>query len=183
MRHPDVFGHVYSHSGDSAFEASFPLELLKLCVALEKRGGTLERYVADFRARRTKTGFDSMPMMAVAMAACFSPNPKALLGFDLPVDLRTGALIPSVWKRWEALDPIRSCVKHARALARLKTLSFDAGVRDEYFLHFGARRLSDALKRLKVKHSYEEHEFGHSDMHPRFDVSLSLLSKRCARVN
>ena len=182
MRHPDVFGHIYSHSGDSAFEANFPPELLKLCVAVEKHGGSLKRYVADFRARRIKTGFDSMPMMAVAMAACFSPNPKSPLGFDLPVDLHTGAPIPSVWKRWEALDPVHACVRRAGALARLKTLWFDAGVRDEYFLHLGARRLSDALKRLKVKHTYEEHAFGHTDMHPRFDVSLALLSKRCARV-
>jgi len=183
MKHPDVFGHVYSHSGDSAFEASFPAELLKLCVALEKRGGSLPRFVADFRAARTKAGFDHAAIMSIAMAACFSPNPKSPLGFDLPIDLRTGALIPSVWKRWEALDPVNACVRYASGLARLKTLWLDAGVRDEFYLHLGARRLSDALKRLKIKHTYQEHEFGHMDMHPRYDVSLALLSKRCARVD
>lgn len=182
MRHPEVFGHIASHSGDSAFEANFPQELLKLCVAVGKRGGSLQRFIADFRAQRTKTGFDHGAIMAIAMASCFSPNPKSPVGFDLPVDLRTGALIPSVWKRWEALDPVHACVRHASALGQLKTLWFDAGVRDEFYLHFGARRLSDALKRLKIRHVYEEHEFGHMDMQPRFDVSLSLLTKRCARV-
>lgn len=183
MKHPDVFGHVFSHSGDSAFELGFPLELLKLSAALRKHGGSVQRFVADFRAARDKSGFDHGAIMAIAMSACFSPNPKSPLGFDLPMDLRTGALIPSVWKRWEALDPVNACVKHASGLARLKTLWFDAGVRDEFYLHHGARRLSDALKRLKIKHAYQEHEFGHMDNQPRYDVSLALLSKRCARVD
>ena len=92
-------------------------------------------------------------------------------------------MIPSVWKRWAALDPVSACVRHAAALAKLKTLWFDAGVRDEFYLHLGARRLSDQLKRLNIKHTYEEHGFGHMDMQPRLDVSLPLLSRRCARLN
>jgi enterochelin esterase family protein len=183
MRHPDVFGHVYSHSGDAGFEACYAPDMLKLCVALEKYGGSLEKFVAAFRASRNKIGFSHDTINAIGMSSCYSPNSKSPVGFDVPVDTRTGALIPSVWKRWEALDPVHACAKHAGALSRLKTLWFDAGVRDEFYLHLGARRLSDALKKLRVKHTYEEHEFGHMDMQPRYDVSLSLLSKRCARVN
>ena len=182
MRHPDVFGHVGCHSGDAAFETCYAPDLLKLCAAVEKRGGSLQRLVADFRRSRDKKGFDHGTINAIGMASCYSPNPKSPVGFDVPVDLRTGALIPGVWKRWEALDPVRACASRAGALRRLKTLWFDAGVRDEFHLHLGARRLSDALKRLKVKHTYEEHEFGHMDMQPRYDASLSLLSRRCSRV-
>src|SRR5207253_7582250 len=57
MRHPDVFGHVLSHSGDVAFEACYAADMLKLCVAVEKHGGSLERLVADFRRSRAKPGF------------------------------------------------------------------------------------------------------------------------------
>jgi enterochelin esterase family protein len=183
MRHPGVFGHVASHSGDAAFEVCYAADMLKLCVELEKYGGSIQRLVSEFRRSRDKAGFSHGAINAIGMSSCYSPNPKSPVGFDLPVDARTGALIPSVWRRWEALDPVRACVRHAGALSRLKTLWFDAGVRDEFYLHLGARRLSDALKRLKIKHVYEEHGFGHMDMQPRYDVSLSLLSRRCARVN
>lgn len=182
MRHPDVFGHVASHSGDAAFEACYAADVLKLCVAVEKFGGSLARLVAAFRRSREKSEFSHDTINALGMSSAYSPNPRSPVGFDVPVDLRTGALIPSVWKRWEALDPVNACARHAGALKRLKTLWFDAGVRDEFYLHLGARRLSDALERLKVKHVHEEHGFGHMDMQPRLDVSLSLLSRRCARV-
>jgi enterochelin esterase family protein len=182
MRHADVFGHVASHSGDVAFETCYAADMLKLCVAVEKHGGSLAKLVADFRRSREKTGFGHETINALGMSSCYSPNPKSPFGFDVPVDPRTGALIPAVWKRWEALDPLHACVRHARSLAGLKTLWFDAGVRDEFYLHLGARRLSDQLKRLKIKHTYEEHGFGHMDMQSRYDVSLALLSKRCARV-
>ena len=183
MRHPDVFGHVASHSGDAAFETCYGADLPKLCVAVQKYGGSLPKLVAEFRGSRDKKGFAHETINVLGMASAYSPNPKSPVGFDVPVDLRTGALIPAVWKRWEALDPVRACVRHAGALSRLKTLWFDAGVRDEFYMHLGARRLSDELKRLKVKHTYEEHPFGHMDMHSRYDVSLSLLSRRCSRVN
>jgi enterochelin esterase family protein len=182
MRHPEVFGHVVSHSGDAGFDAGYGLDLLKLCVALEKYGGSAARFVAEFRAARDKSGFDFAAINAVAMAACYSPNPKSALGFDLPVDVRTGERIPAVWKRWEALDPVHACARHAGALGQLKTLWFDAGLRDEFYLQLGARRLSDALKKAKVRHVHEEHDRGHFDLGPRLDVSLALLTKRCARL-
>ena len=182
MRRPDVFGHCVSHSGDMGFEACYGGDFYKLCAALEKYGRSFSRFLAAFRNSRDKEGFDFGAINALAMAACYSPNPRSPFGFDLPVDLITGERLPEVWKRWEALDPVHSCVKHVSGLARLKTLWFDAGVKDEFFLHLGARRLSGALKRLKIRHVYQEHERGHFDMASRLDLSLPLLSKRCARV-
>jgi enterochelin esterase family protein len=182
MRHPDVFGHVVSHSGDAGFDAGYGIDLLKLCVALQKYGGSAARFVAEFRAARDKSGFDHGAINAIAMAACYSPNPRSRMGFDLPVDVRTGERVPAVWKRWEAVDPVHACRRYAAGLRRLKTLWFDAGTRDEFFLQLGARRLSSALKKLKIKHVYQEHERGHFDLNVRYDVSLPLLTKRCARV-
>lgn len=182
MRHPEVFGHVAAHSADLGFDACYATDFPKVCAALQKHGGSVERYLAEFRAARDKTRFDHAVVNAVGMASCYSPNPKSRVGFDLPFDARTGALIPAVWKKWEALDPVNACAKHAAALSRLKTLFFDAGTRDEFYLQLGARRLSDALKKLRVRHTYEEHEFGHFDLQPRYERSLALLTKNCARV-
>lgn len=182
MHHPEVFAHCVSHSGDMGFEACYGADLLKLCSAAEKCGRSMPRFLAEFLRSRDKAGFDHGAINALGMAACYSPNPKSPCGFDLPVDLRTGERIAAVWKRWEALDPVHACAKHAAALSRLKTLWFDAGSKDEFFLHLGARRLSDELKRLKVRHVHQEHDRGHFDMDARLDVSLPLLAQRCARV-
>lgn len=182
MRHPEVFGHVVSHSGDAGFDACYAAEFPKASAALQKYDGSVARFVAEFRAARDKSGFDHSVINAVGMAACYSPNPKSPLGFDLPFDPLTAELVPAVWKKWEAHDPVHAAAKHAAALSRLKTLFFDAGTRDEFFLQFGARRLSVALKKLKVKHTYQEHARGHFDLSARFDLSLPLLAKNCARV-
>ncbi|MBI3289748.1 MAG: alpha/beta hydrolase [Elusimicrobia bacterium] len=182
MRHPEVFGHCVSHSGDMGFEAGYGVDILKFTAALSRYGGSPERFVADFLKSATKQGFDHGAINVIAMAACYSPNPRSPLGFDLPCDPRTGELIPAVWKRWLALDPVHAAAKHADALRRLKTLWFDAGTRDEFYLQLGARRLSAALKKLKVRHIYEEHPFGHFDASPRLDKSLPLLVSRCRRI-
>ncbi|MBI4061409.1 MAG: alpha/beta hydrolase [Elusimicrobia bacterium] len=182
MRHPDVFGHCVSHSGDMGFEAGYGTDMLKFATALGRHGGSPRRFVEAFLKSRTKDGFDHGAINLIAMSACYSPNEKSTLGFDLPCDPRTGELVASVWRRWLALDPIHAAAKHAGALRRLKTLWFDAGTRDEYYLHLGARRFSDALKALRVRHTYEEHGFGHFDMAERLDKSLSLLTARARRV-
>lgn len=183
MRHPEVFGHVAAHSADLGFEACYASEFPKVCASLEKYGRSPARFLETFRAARDKSSFDHATINALAMAACYSPNPKSATGFDLPFDVRTGEKIPGVWKRWEALDPVHAAARHAGELRRLKTLFIDAGTRDEFNLQLGARRFSDALKKLKIKHTYQEHDRGHFDLAPRFEVSLALLSKNAARVD
>ena len=178
MRHPDVFGHVACHSGDMAFEACYGPDILKAATALGKFGGSVERFLKEFRAARDKDGFDHALVNIAGMSACYSPNDKSKAGFDLPCDPHTGELIPEVWQRWKALDPMVLAPKMKANLKKLKTLFFDAGRRDEFNLHLGARRFSQVLKGLGVKHTYEEHGLGHFDMAARWDTSLALLSRR-----
>ncbi len=182
MRHPEVFGHCVSHSGDMGFEAGYGSDMYKFATALGRYGGSSKRFVGAFLKSRTKASFDHGAINLIAMASCYSPNKNSELGFDLPCNPRTGELIAPVWKRWLALDPIHAAAKHAGALSRLKTLWFDAGTRDEFYLHLGARRFSQTLKALKIRHTYEEHGLGHFDMAERLDKSLPLLSSRCRRV-
>lgn len=182
MRRPGVFGHCVSHSGDMGFEAGYQTDIYKFVTALGRFDGSPKRFVAEFLKSPTKDGFSHEAINVIAMSACYSPNAKSELGFDFPFDVRTGELVPEIWKRWRALDPIHASARHAAALRGLKTLWFDAGTRDEFHLHLGARRLSDALKKLKIRHTYEEHGFGHFDMSSRLDVSLPLLASRAKRV-
>ncbi len=180
-RRPEVFAHVAAHSPDAAFDCNFAFEFLRSVNALAAHGGSPERFAAAFRAARDKSAFPFEAVMTLAMASCYSPNARRPLGFDLPFDCRTGELIPSVWRRWLAHDPVRALPRRAAALRRLKTLWFDAGTRDEFHLHLAARRLSKALSVARVPHVHQEHGFGHRDGAARFDASLSLLSRRMAR--
>lgn len=178
MQRPGAFAHAASHSGDAFFEVSYAVEIPKFVTWLDKQGGSLKNAVSEFLANKDKNSVDHAAVNMLGMAACYSPNPKSPVGFDLPFELRTGELIPAVWARWKEKDPVAAAAKHAASLKKLKTLWFDAGKRDEFYLHLGARKLSDALKRLGVKHVYEEHDRGHFDMAERCDVSLSYLSRR-----
>ena len=178
MRRPGVFGQAACHSGDLFFEVSYGSDIPKFVAALGRHGGSAERFARRFLASKRKDSFEHAAVNLLAMAACYSPNPKSPLGFDLPCDGRTGELILKVWARWKELDPVCAAVKYRANLKRLATLYFDCGTKDEFFLHLGARKLSDVLKRLRVPHIYEEHGLGHFDMAERFERSLELMSSR-----
>jgi enterochelin esterase family protein len=178
MRHPDVFGHAASHSGDMFFEACYGQDILKGVTALGKYGGSMAHFLKEFRAARDKDGFDHALVNLAGMSACYSPNPRSATGFDLPCDAQTGELDAAVWARWKALDPAAIAAQHRAGLRKLKTLFFDAGRRDEFNLHLGARKFAQVLKKLGVPHIHEEHDAGHFDMARRWDVSLALLSRR-----
>jgi S-formylglutathione hydrolase FrmB len=116
----------------------------------------------------------------LAMAACYSPNLESSLGFDLPMDLQTGERKQAVWKRWLAFDPLNAVGEHAAALQRLKLLHLECGLRDEFHLQWGTRRLSNRLRALGVPHDHEEHEGGHRGLDPRL---LALLPKLIAALD
>ncbi|HAH05586.1 MAG TPA: esterase [Elusimicrobia bacterium] len=177
MRHPEVFPHAVSHSGDALFEVCYGREFAKCASALTRFGGRFERYFSEFRKARVKDAFPNELVNIAAMAACYSPAPKSPWGFELPFDEETGELKPEVWRRWKQHDPVEMAPRHAAGLRKLKTLWFDCGCKDEFFLHLGARALSRRLKALGVRHRYEEHGGGHFDTASRLDVSFPLLGK------
>jgi enterochelin esterase-like enzyme len=176
MLHPDIFSLVADHSGDKWFEVTFKTlfpQLLRYANAVGEAG--LAALLADpgsgLRAGAPFTALDLL-----AMCACFSPNPKAKLGFDIPVDLHTAALLPDVWGRWLAHDPIEIAAQHADALRSLNLLYFDCAKGDEYNLLYGTRLLTQKLAELKIPFSFEEYEGGHRNMQHRYDVSFAAIS-------
>ncbi len=111
----------------------------------------------------------------LAMAACYSPDPAAPLGFELPFDLETGERVEAVWRRWLAFDPIECVAGHADALRALDLLHLECGLTDEFHLQWGARVLSRELARLDVPHVHEEHPGGHRGIDERYLVVIPRL--------
>jgi len=180
MRHPDVFGLAACHSGDMGFDTCYRLDFPKYASALPRYGGSTRTFLRRFAASASKSGEMMTMLGVVAMAACYSPNPRSRLGFELPFDERTGEIRPAVWRRWLAWDPVHMASRHRSGLRRLRLLFLDCGTRDEYYLHLGARIFTARLRRLGVRHVYEEFDGGHRDGDHRYARSLALIGSRIA---
>ncbi len=180
MRHPDVFGLLASHSGDTYFEYCYKSSLVRAVRALKKFGG-VEKFWNDLPTIRPKDSDFHAAIDAVAMAACYSPNPAAPLGFDLPFDLETGELNEQVWARWLRSDPVNLVDQYAAPLRSLKLVYLDAGLRDEFNLQYGARIFCKRLQNHGIPFIHEEFDDGHFNIQYRYDVSLKAISDAMTR--
>jgi len=177
MAHPETFGLVAATAADSAFELSLRPDLPRACTTLEAAGG-LEPFLDGFFAARRLRGDQIGAMMVVALATCYSPNPeRPPILADLPMDPRTAELVPEVWERWLAHDPVRLVAGHAEALASLRLLALDAGTRDEHHLHFGHRILARELERAGVPFVFEEFDDGHRGIGYRQEQALARIGE------
>lgn len=174
MRHPDTFTAVASHAGDLAFEYAYLHEIPAAVRTLTTLGG-LDAFFASFNATyKSKDWFSALNM--IAMSACYSPNPDAPHGFDLPFDPYTGALREAIWQRWLSFDPVRIATSHLDALRSLRAVYIDCGSRDEYGLFLGARMLHKTLDQHTISHTYEEFDGGHGGSNWRYARSLPILA-------
>jgi enterochelin esterase family protein len=175
MRHPDVFGALACHSGDLCFDYCYRGDVPKFCSAVQQAGG-LQPWFEGFEAKIQKKHEDFTVLNILAMAASYSANPSTKpYGIDLPVDLESGAFRDDVWARWIEHDPLRLLDRHADALRTMKLVYLDCGVRDEWFLHLGARMFTRRLRQLGIDHEYQEFDDGHMNITYRYDVSLPKL--------
>jgi enterochelin esterase family protein len=176
MRHPDLFGLAASHSGDAYFEYCYKPDIPTAIKALPRYGGAVQ-LLQDLTTIHPKDGTFMSTLNIVAMSACYSPDPDSLYGFDLPFDEQTGELLPAVWQRWLAWDPVEMAPNYKDALRSLRLLFFDAGLRDEFNLQIGARVLGGRLSALGIPFVHEEFDDGHMGISYRYDASLSAISK------
>jgi hypothetical protein len=176
MRHPDVFGGFGTHAGDAYFAYCYLPDFVKFALGITKHGG-VEAFVRWFESlpKKTKEALDVMNILA--MAACYSPNPAAPLGIDLPVVLPSGEIRPEVWNRWIECDPVHMAKSHAEALRSFKVIFVDAGLRDEFNLQMGARIFCSRLDALDVKYIHEEFDDTHMGINYRYDRSFVELLK------
>jgi enterochelin esterase family protein len=183
MRHPDVFGLVACHSGDMHFTLCYLPAFPKCLNALQKHGGDVRRFLRAWERMPRRNDASVMPAVEmIAMASCYSPNPRSPARFDMPFDTRTGEVRPDVWRRWLALDPVEMARAHVHSLRRLRFIYLDCGTRDEFALHYGARILSGRLNAMGIRHVHEEFDDGHMNIQYRYDRSLALLSRAFERA-
>lgn len=179
LRHGTAWGAVGCHSGDIGFELVYRRELPVLCDALARYDGDVARFFASFEGAPKVRGSDFHALMLIAMAASYAPDAQAPLGVTLPVDLHTAAVDEELWARWMAHDPLE-IVQGAAAQQSLKALAglfIDCGRRDQYHLHYGARRLTAQLRDAGIEHTYEEFDDNHSSIDYRLDTSLPFLHR------
>jgi enterochelin esterase family protein len=174
MLRPDLFGAVASHSGDLYFEYGYLPDIPKACTAIGQAGG-LSRWLEAYRSAAKKTHAMITTLNIVAMAACYSPARDGTP--DLPFDLATGRLREKVWARWLAHDPLRLLEKQSSSLREMRLVFLDAGCRDEWNLHLGARMFAARARELGVDVEHEEFDDGHLDVSYRFDRSLPLVAE------
>jgi enterochelin esterase family protein len=175
LRHPDVFGLMASHSGDLYFEFCYKSDFAGALRGLKKYGG-LDKFWNDFPTIHPQDRDFRSLLNILAMSACYSPNPNAPYGFDLPFDLETGELREDVWQRWLGWDPVCIVDKHLNALRSLRLIYFDAGLRDEFNLQYGARIFAKRLSARGINFVHQEFDDGHFDIQYRYDNSLQAIS-------
>ncbi len=176
MRHPDVFGLMACHSGDMYFEYCYKPDIITAVKTLPRYGG-LEGFLRDFTTTRPRGGDWAPTLNAVAMASCYSPNPQAPQGFDLPFREDTDELREDVWARWLEWDPVRLVERYADALRSLRLCWLDCGKSDEFNLNLGARIFCKRLADRDIPYHYEEFDDGHMNIQYRYDVSLKAISE------
>lgn len=194
MKYAKYWGAIAAHSGDAYFDfiyqAEWPIALSGLQQYAQQTtppktmqskpghdDGRIARFLDYVWQTERPSGSDVTILMMICMAATYDPDPRAPLGFRLPYDLNTGALIDSRWRRWLRHDPVHLAPNSKSNLASLKGIYIDCGWRDQHHIHFGSRQLSGTLKKMKIKHTYEEFNGSHSGIDYRMDRSLPFLAR------
>jgi S-formylglutathione hydrolase FrmB len=182
MLRPDVFGALATHAGDALFDVcyrpNFPQVARQLRDAYD---GSYERFLADFRGRIAGTKETDLPLIELyGYSAAYSADEDGTV--RVPFD-DTGAVVPEVWERWLAWDPVLMAARpeYAEALRSLNAVWIDAGTRDEFYLDFGAVAFHRAVEAAGVpadRVHFELFDAGHGAIGYRYPLALAWLAER-----
>jgi hypothetical protein len=181
MLRPDVFGALATHAGDALFELCYWKDVPAVVRALrDEYDGSYERFLVDVRSRPVMSRPSDADLINMwAMAAAYSTDEDGTV--QLPFDLHNGRMIPEVWERWLAWDPVRMVPGHADALRSMRGIYIDAGTRDEWFLDLGAVAFRDALAAIGVTDvRFEMFSAGHMGIEYRYPTAIRYLAERLA---
>jgi len=179
MLRPDLWGGLATHAGDALFEVCYLPDFREAVRSLKDHySGSFAKFWEDFRSRPSfSKGSDANLLNIWCMAACYSTDQDGTV--HLPFDLDTGELLPAVWDRWLAWDPVRMVPSHAEALRTMKAIYIDSGNRDQFFLDLGAEAFRRALERVGVTDVFFElFDATHSAIEYRYPLSLKYLAER-----
>jgi S-formylglutathione hydrolase FrmB len=181
MLRPDLFGALGTHAGDALFELCYWRDVPEVVRALrEAYDGSYPRFSEDLRGRMPRSRKEDGVLSNMwAMAAAYSADNDGTV--HLPFNTSTGQMIPDVWERWLAWDPVRMVPGHADALRSLRGIYIDAGTRDEFFLDLGAVAFRNALAEIGVTNvQFELFDAGHMSIEYRYPVAMRYLAQRIA---
>ena len=179
MLRPDLWGGLATHAGDALFETCYLSEFRESVRALrDLYGGSYDRFWQDFRSRPAfSKDSDHHLLNDWCMAACYSADADGTV--RLPFDASSGELIPEVWARWLAWDPVRMVPGHADALRSMRAIYIDAGKRDQFYLDLGAEAFRRALAAAGVADVYFElFDATHTAIEYRYPIALQYLAER-----
>ena len=179
MLRPDLWGGLATHAGDALFEACYLPEFRECARALrDDYEGSYAKFWEDFRSRPAfAKESDGALLNEWCMAACYSTDEDGTV--RLPFDPATAELIPDVWERWLAWDPVRMVTKHAEGLRSMKAIYIDAGKKDEWHLDLGAEAFRRALESIGITDVFFELFDGkHGAIEYRYPLALKYLAER-----
>jgi hypothetical protein len=179
MLRPDLWGGLATHAGDALFEMCYLPEFrMSVRTLREGYGGSFEKFWQNFRSRPAYSRFgDDTLTNDWAMAACYSAEPDGTV--LLPYDTTSGRLIPEIWQRWLAWDPVRMVPEHADDLRSMRAIYIDAGKHDQFYLELGAEAFRQELVKIGVTDFFFElFEGTHSAIEYRYVLSLKYLAER-----
>ena len=184
MLRPDLFGALATHAGDALYEYSYLHEFAKATRALRDFDHDILTWWDDFRGRAPFTNeHDMLLVLILGCTAAFSPGPDGTP--HLPFDPRSGRLVPELWDRWLAWDPVRMIDRYAGQLRGLRAFWIDAGTRDEWFLDLGASAFRDGLRRIGVpddRINFELFPGTHGNIDYRYAQAVAWLAPRLERA-
>lgn len=178
MLRPDVFGGLASHAGDALYELCYLREFGDSVRYLRDYDGDIWKWWDDFRSRVAFTKKeDATLLMTLGVSACFSADDDGTV--RLPFDPRTGQLIPELWDRWLAWDPVRMVPSYADALRGLTAVWIDGGKSDEWYLDLGAEAMVAELAKIGVTDvRFELFEGTHMAIEYRYPLALAFLAEK-----
>ena len=182
LRRADAWGAVACHSGDMGFLMCYARSFTNVLDRLAEHERSIDQLLTHFETKPKLSRADLDVIEILAMAASYDPDPDSKRGIRLPVDLRTGEMIPDRWANWLAHDPVELAAvpEHLANLRSLKGLYIDCGNHDQYGLVYGARALVTKLETAGIARRYEEFDDDHTGVDYRQDVSFPFLYQAVA---
>jgi hypothetical protein len=177
---PDLFGALATHAGDALFEHCYLKDFAPSLRTLRDRyDGSFERFWEDFRSRPGVQKRDDFELINTwGMAAAYSADEDGSV--HLPFT-ETGELVPEIWARWLAWDPVRMARERADAVRSWKAVYIDSGKSDEYFLDLGAEAFRAVVEEIGGPEIFFElFEGKHGGITYRYPISLKWLAERIA---